>query len=104
MVMSAAAFLVGIRRRAPVASQSRDPLADARRFLDARGETGEGQALRKVLTTLATGDGTFAEAEAWLFSGQTLGLVAALVEARIEGQYSANEWLRFQGGYGAPII
>ena len=40
--MNAAAFLVALRRRARYVSPVRDPLAEARRFLDARGETGEG--------------------------------------------------------------
>jgi hypothetical protein len=104
MEMSAAGFLVELRRRAPVVSLARDPLADARRFLDAHGETGEGQALRKVITTLATGEGTFTEAAAGCSAGETLGLVDALVEARIEGRYSEVEWLGFLVGHKAPII
>ncbi len=53
--MNAAAFLVALRRRARAVSPVRDPLAEARRFLDAHGETGEGQALRRIIETLATG-------------------------------------------------
>ena len=53
-----------------------------------RGETGEGQALRRVVETLATGAGDFDESEVWLFSAETLALVSALVEARMEGRYS----------------
>ncbi len=92
--MNAAAFLVALRRRARYSSPARDPLAEARRFLDARGETGEGRALRKVIETLATGAGDFAESEVWLFSAETLALVDALVEARLEGRYPDGDWRR----------
>jgi hypothetical protein len=47
--MNAAAFLVALRRRARATSPARDPLAEARRFLDDYGETGEGQALRRIM-------------------------------------------------------
>ncbi len=90
--MNAAAFLVALRRRARYVSTVRDPLAEARRFLDAHGETGEGRALRKVVETLATGTGDFNESEVWLFSAETLALVSALVEARMEGLYPDGEW------------
>ena len=85
--MNAAAFLVALRRRARVTSPARDPLAAARRFLDEFGQTAEGQALRRVIDTLASGNGEFAESEVWLLSAETLALVAELVEARIEGLY-----------------
>jgi hypothetical protein len=39
-----------------------------------------------------SGNGEFAESEVWLFSAETLALVAALVEARIEGLYPELEW------------
>ncbi len=92
--MDAAAFLVALRRRVRVASPARDPLAEARRFLDAHGASGEGQALRRVIDTLASGNGEFAESEVWLFSAETLALVDALVEARIEGRYPELAWWR----------
>ena len=90
--MNAAAFLVALRRRARAVSPVRDPLAEARRFLDTHGDTGEGQALSRVIETLATGAGDFAESEVWLFSAETLALVSALVEARMEGRYAEGEW------------
>jgi hypothetical protein len=90
--MNAAAFLVALRHRARAASPARDPLAEARRFLDAHGETAEGQALRRVMEILAFGNGEFAESEVWLFSTEMLALVATLVEARIEGCYPDAEW------------
>ena len=81
-----------IGRRVTVVSQSRDPLIDARRFLAAHGETGEGRALRKVMTMLATMDGEFSEAEIWLFSAETLALIDVLANARVEGRYAEVEW------------
>ncbi len=90
--MNAAAFLVALRRRARAVSPVRDPLAEARRFLEVRGETGEGRALCKVIETLATRTGDFSESEVWLFSAETLALVSALVEARMQGLYPDEDW------------
>ncbi len=98
MKMNAAAFLVALRRRARAVALVRDPLAEARRFLDTHGETGEGQALRRVIETLATGAGDFDESEVWLFSAETLTLVDALVEARLEGLYPDGDWRRIKDG------
>ncbi len=93
--MKAAAFLLALSRRAPTVSPSRDSLADARRFILAHGETGEGRALRRIINLLATDEGAFSEADIWHFSAETLPLVAALVEARIAGiPYSEAEWSR----------
>jgi hypothetical protein len=92
--MNAAAFLVALRCRANTVSPVRDPLAEARRFLDARGETAEGRALRRVIETLATGAGEFSESDVWLFSAERLALVSALVEARLQGLYPDGEWRR----------
>ena len=44
------------------------------------------------MDTLTTGNGEFAESEVWLFSAETLALVAALVEARIDARYPDAEW------------
>ncbi len=91
--MKAAAFLLALRRRTPAISPSRDPLADARRFVHEHGETGEGRALRRIINLLATGEGEFSEADIWHFSAATLALVVALVDARITGiPYSEAEW------------
>jgi hypothetical protein len=90
--MNAAAFLVALKRRVRLRCPYRDPVAEAWRFLDAHGETAEGQALRRVIDTLASGNREFAESEVWLFSAETLALVAALVEARIAGRYPDAEW------------
>ncbi len=90
--MNAAAFLLALRQRTIAPSSALDPLEETQRFLVAHGDTAEGQALRKVLGTIADGDGDYPEAELWLFGSETLALIAALVEARIAGRYSAAEW------------
>lgn len=46
------------------------------------------------METLASGNGEFAESEVWLVSAEMLALVAALVEARIEGLYPEEDWQR----------
>ena len=89
--MNAAAFLRALRRRTRLVSNARDPLAEARRFLDAHRETAEDQAFRRVMETRASHSGKFAEPEVWLFRAETLAFVAALVEARIEGHYPELE-------------
>jgi len=90
--MKAAAFLVALRRQARAVSSVQEPLAEARRFLDAHGETMEGQALGKVIETLATGTGEFSESDVWPFSAERLALVSTLVEACMDGRYSDEEW------------
>jgi hypothetical protein len=92
--MDAAAFLVTLRKRAPAAEAPHDPLADARRFLAQHAETAEGRALRRVLQALARSNGDFAEIDVWLFSTETLGLVSALIDARLTGRYPEEEWQR----------
>ncbi len=62
------------------------------RFLEEDGGTGEGQALRKVIKARATTGGDFSESDAWLFSAETIALVDALVEARLEGRYPDLDW------------
>ena len=92
--MDAAAFLMVLRKRAPASVTPQDPLVDAQRFLAEYAETAEGRALRRVLQALATGDGKFIESDAWLFSSETLGLVSALVDARLAGRYEGEDWQR----------
>ena len=84
--MNAAAFLLALRRRTRTTSPAPDPLKDARQFLAAHGDTAEGEAFRRVLETIQTGQGEFHEADIWLFSNDTLPLVSALIEARLEGR------------------
>ena len=90
--MNTAAFLIAVRRQTHTTSPHPDPLAVAWRFLDEHGQTAEGQALRRVIKALAAKDGAFSESEVWLFSADTLPLIATLVEARLEGRYSEIEW------------
>jgi hypothetical protein len=92
--MDAAAFLVALRKRAPAAEAPHDPLADARRLLAQDAETAERRALRRVIQALANSNGTFAETDVWLFSAETLGLVSALIDARLNGRYQEEEWQR----------
>ena len=83
--MSPAAFFIELRRRSTKPCLSRDPLGEARRFLVEYGDTAEGQALRRAIDALGSGNGEFAESDVWLFSAETLGLVDALCEARTNG-------------------
>ena len=83
--VNGAAFLLALRRRTHAISTHPDPLAGAWRFIEETADTGEGRALRKGIRTLATTGGEFSESEVWLFSAETLPLVAALVEARERG-------------------
>ena len=98
--MNAATFLIALRRRATKIRDIRDPLAAAKTFLTNHGDTGEGQALRRVIATLVSGTGEFAESDGWLFSSETLDIVDALVGARIEGVfYSEEEWRDCAGSH-----
>ena len=91
--MDLPAFIAAASRRTRFTSTHRDPLQAARNFIDQHGATAEGRALCKVLKALAATSGDFAESELFLFSTETLTLVAALAEARMEGRYAEAEWL-----------
>ncbi len=90
--MDAAVFFAAVRRKSDFTSTDRDPLTAAWRFVDQHGETAEAQALRKVIKALAAKEGEFADSEVWLFGTEAITLVAALVDARIEGRYPEIEW------------
>lgn len=92
--MDAAAFLASIKLRASQSAAYDDPLAEVVLLIQQSPDTSECRALRKLLHVLATKAGTFREAEAWLFSGEIAGLTAALIDARIEGRYTEEEWQR----------
>jgi hypothetical protein len=95
--MNDVAFFKALSRRTPLVCNIRDPLAEARRLLKENGETAEGQALRKVITTLITGREEFSESELELFSAKTCALVAALVDARVIYYfYTEEEWREAQ--------
>ena len=91
--MDLAAFIAASARRTHLTSTYRDPLRAARQFIDQHGETAEGQALRQMVKALAAARGDFAESELQLLSTETLTLINALVEARMEGRYAEDEWL-----------
>lgn len=90
--MDAGKFLLALGRRTQLGCNVRDPLAEARRIIGKNPDTGESQALRKVIAALATTRGEFSDSELWLFSAETCALVAALINARFEGRYSNQEW------------
>lgn len=92
--MTTAASLSAITRRASPSPGYADPLATVLQLIQQTPDTSECRALRKLLEILATKHGTFREAEAWLFSGESAGLTAALIDARFEGRYSDEEWQR----------
>lgn len=93
--MNLAEFIAAIGRRTRFTSTHRDPLQAARQFIDQHGATPEGRVLRKMLEVLAATRGDFAESELSLFSTETLTLVKALAEARIEGRYAEADWQTF---------
>ena len=93
--MDLPAFLAAAARRTAFTSTHRDPLLAAREFIDQYGATAEGWALHNVLRALAAMHGEFDESELWLFSTETLTLIKALAEARVEGRYSEMEWRTF---------
>lgn len=90
--MELAAFLVAIQRRTRFTSTARDPLAAAHAFLDKHGKTAEAEALRRVIKALARRHGKFSESDIWLFSTETLTLISALADARVEGLYPELDW------------
>lgn len=93
--MNAASFFLALARRSRYVSNARDPLGEAVQFLDQHGDTAEGRMLRKVIETLISGRGDFAESDVWLFSAEGLALANALVEARVEGiAYTQEQWLK----------
>lgn len=91
--METAAFLVALKRR--VATElPQYPITSARAFLEAYGDTAEGQGLRRVIITINCGRGCFSECDVWLFSQRTTAVAVALIEARLDGRYSEEEWHR----------
>lgn len=90
--MEAATFFKALSLRAPLACNAPDPLSKARHIIEEHGETAENCARRRVISALANAEGEFSEAEVWLFSADTCALVSALVNARIDGRYTFEEW------------
>jgi hypothetical protein len=67
-------------------------LAAAWRVLKENGDTGETRALRRILKTLATGNGEYSELDVYVLGDKVLALVAALIETRERCIYSEEEW------------
>jgi tellurite resistance protein len=91
--MEIAGFLLALKRRLTI-DEPGDPIAAARVFLTVHGDTAEAEALRRVIVAVATGCGDFHESEQWLFSQRTTAIAAALVDARLDGVYTEEEWQR----------
>ena len=91
--MRTEAFLARLQFRTNAPYGGRDPLSEARQFLADKGETSEGQALQKVIAALASDSAEFSETDVWSFSLQMCPLVSALVSARLEGGYPAEQWV-----------
>lgn len=90
--MDAAPFITTLRRRARFISSHPDPLFGAYRFLREYGDTGEGQILRRVIATLATGNGEYSESDLYLISERMLAVLVALIQARDHNFYTEAEW------------
>lgn len=69
-----------------------DPLSTARLYLQLNPKEEENRALRKLLQSLADGKGTLHATETILFQGELGELTAALLDARMQGRYSVDEW------------
>lgn len=48
--------------------------------------------LRRIIAALATGGAEFSKSDVYAFDQQHLALVGALIEARLLGGYSEDEW------------
>lgn len=92
--MDIAAFLLALQRRASPKFEYPNPLRAATLYLQLNPDTAENRALRKLLKAIATGEGTMRESEICLFSGELASLTAALLDARLAGRYTKEEWLR----------
>jgi hypothetical protein len=91
--MNAAAFLLLVRQRANQTAPSKNPLEDARRLIERSPDTLQGQMLCKIVATLATGEAEFSDSDVYAFDQEHLALVGALIEARLLGGYTEDEWL-----------
>jgi len=90
--MNAAAFLLLVRQRAHQPVPSKNPLDEARRLIRQSGDSLQGRMLCKIIAALATGTAEFSESDVYAFDQQHLALVGALIEARLLGGYSEDEW------------
>jgi len=99
--MDAITFITALKGRAHAISSHPDPLVGAFRFLEENKDTGEGRILRRIIDTLATGNGDYAESDLYLISDKMLAVVVALIEAQERGFYSKEEW---QGNFAQDRV
>jgi hypothetical protein len=76
--------------------QIADPLATARLYLQLNPNKEESRALRKLMQALVNFDGTLHASESILFHGELGELTAALLDARMAGQYPFEDWQQAQ--------
>lgn len=68
------------------------PLATARLYLQLNPNEVENRALRKLLAALADFENAEPIRDPILFQGELGKLTAALLDARMDGQYSVEQW------------
>ncbi len=93
--MDGSTFLVAIQRRAPGA-QVADPLGIARAYLEAADHTQQGDLFRRMLHTLATGDGEYRENDLDLFGNNIVLLASSVIAAHASGAYPSASWDEFR--------
>lgn len=69
-----------------------EPLATVRLYLQLNPDEAENRALRRLLAALADFENAQPMRNALLFQGELGELTAALLNARIEGRYTAEQW------------
>jgi hypothetical protein len=72
------------------------PLETAKLYLQLNRNEDENRAIRKLLKAIADGKGNLYESESILFQGELGGLTAALLDANLQGKYTAEEWREAQ--------
>jgi hypothetical protein len=95
--MNLADFMADVKRRVTRPCAAPDPLAEARRFLESRGLTAEGQMVRKSVEALGGAERDFGEADVHRLGAIALGLVAALADAQDRKRYAPGDWRSLAG-------
>ena len=93
--MNGGTFIVALQRRCGAAAVA-DPLGFAQDFLAGSGDSEQGALFRRLLRTLATGDGEYLDAELDLFGHNLALLASSVIEARIAGVYPQAVWDAFR--------
>jgi hypothetical protein len=68
------------------------PLETAKLYLQLNPNEEENRAIRKLLKVIADGEGNLFANESLLFQGELGELTAALLDANLQGRYTAEEW------------